>query len=152
MMTQTGIQGLRLRLHKAFKDERGVFTEPYRFGKGGDPIEESKKQQINIVYSNADVIRGMHYHTRQYDYWFMAQGSIIGNFVDLRQDSSTFLKTERLRLSGWKGVLIPPGVAHGYMTHDDDAVLCYIVTNHYDGSDEYKIKYDDPALGLMWDT
>lgn len=44
---------------------------------------------------------------------------------------------------------IPPGVAHGYLALTD-AHLVYLVTQEYDGSDEWGIRWDDPSVAIPW--
>ena len=48
-----------------------------------------------------------------------------------------------------KGLLIPPGVAHGFVTVPE-ATVNYIVNNYYDGKDEYGVAWNDPELAVDW--
>jgi len=48
-----------------------------------------------------------------------------------------------------KGLLIPPGVAHGFVTLTE-ATVNYIVSNYYDGKDEYGVAWNDPELAVDW--
>ena len=47
------------------------------------------------------------------------------------------------------GLLIPPGVAHGFAAATD-LVLVYIVSNYFDNTDEHGIAWNDPALSIEW--
>ena len=47
------------------------------------------------------------------------------------------------------GLLIPPGVAHGFVALTE-ATVNYIVSNYYDGADEHGVAWDDPELGVPW--
>ena len=50
-----------------------------------------------------------------------------------------------------QGLLIPPGVAHGYLSLTD-ITLIYVVDQYYDGgADEFGVAWDDSTLGLNWD-
>ena len=48
-----------------------------------------------------------------------------------------------------RGLLIPPGVAHGFVTLSE-ATVNYIVSNYYDGADEHGVAWNDPELGVPW--
>ena len=48
-------------------------------------------------------------------------------------------------------VLIPPGVAHGFLALED-AGLMYAVDRYYDGSDEQGVTWNDPDLSIPWKT
>jgi dTDP-4-dehydrorhamnose 3,5-epimerase len=46
---------------------------------------------------------------------------------------------------------IPPGVAHGFLALTD-LDLIYFVSEEYDGTDEFGVAWNDPALGVPWDV
>lgn len=46
-------------------------------------------------------------------------------------------------------LLIPPGVAHGFLALTD-LDLIYWVTHPYDASDEFGVAWDDPLLQVPW--
>jgi dTDP-4-dehydrorhamnose 3,5-epimerase len=48
-------------------------------------------------------------------------------------------------------VVIPTGVAHGFLALDD-LELVYLVTNEYDGTDELGFAWDDPSAAVPWPT
>ena len=48
-----------------------------------------------------------------------------------------------------RGLLIPPGVAHGFLALTE-ATVNYIVSNYYDGKDEYGVAWNDPDLDVRW--
>ena len=47
------------------------------------------------------------------------------------------------------GLFIPAGIAHGFLALTD-TILTYLVDNYYNGSDEYGVLWNDPALGIDW--
>ena len=59
--------------------------------------------------------------------------------------------TEHIDLDGDRdqGVYIPPGVAHGFAALTD-LLLCYLVDNYYDNTDELGLAWDDPHVGADW--
>ena len=135
----------------SFSDERGRFLETFR--KEWFPQRSWEKIQMNRSESKANVLRGLHYHFHQVDYWYVQAGKMRAGLVDLRPSSPTYLKSQLLELDGnsaGSGVFIPVGVAHGFLAVTD-CILTYVVDNYYDGGkDEYGVAWDDPDLGLNW--
>ncbi len=144
-----GIDGLeRLELSPS-RDARGSFVELYRSSWLPGIFGESS--QLNCSVSLPGVLRGLHYHTDQWDAWFPVAGRIRAAMADLRTGSPTWMKTCVMELSPSDpcGILIPPGVAHGYLAIDLSVVV-YLVNRFYDGTDEHGIAWDDPLLGIEW--
>jgi dTDP-4-dehydrorhamnose 3,5-epimerase len=145
------IQGLYLVHLKPFADERGRFIETFR--KEWFPFRSWDCVQTNRSDSRAGVLRGLHFHKKQVDYWYVSQGKIRAALVDLRSSSPTHLKSQLLDLSGDDptGLYIPIGVAHGFLALTD-CTLNYLVDNYYDSTDEFGLAWDDPQIALQWGT
>ncbi len=134
---------------QSFADERGRFLETFR--KSWFPQRSWEIVQTNRSDSAAGVLRGLHYHHRQVDYWYLARGRVRVGLADLRAGSLSHLATATIDLSEAEpaGLYIPSGVAHGFAALTD-ATLIYVVDNYYDGQDELGVRWDDPALGVDW--
>lgn len=132
-----------------FEDNRGRFCESFR--KAWFPQRTWEAMQCNRSESAQHVLRGLHYHFRQVDYWQVLDGTIEIGLVDLRPSSPTYLQSELLQVAGdtGRGVYIPPGVAHGFYSMTR-AVVMYIVDQYYDGRDELGVQWNDPDLGVAW--
>lgn len=147
--SRSGIEGVRLLELVRIPDSRGSFLELFRT----EWLEElfTRQVQVNCSISRAGALRGMHYHERQWDLWVPVRGAMNVGLADLRRDSATWRTTATLPMSGEtpRGLLIPPGVAHGYAALSD-VTLVYVVNRYYDGTDEFGIAWDDPALGIEW--
>lgn len=142
------IEGVALTDLTVFADDRGSLTEAFRHAWfPGVP----GFVQGNLSRSKAGVVRGMHFHLRQHDLWVPVQGRLHVGLFDLRNGSPTqgVGQTIELDAAEPRSVLIPPGVAHGFQALTD-AVLLYLVTEAYDGSDEHGFRFDDPGLGFTW--
>ena len=142
----TSICGVQLVKPMRHEDTRGEFCEAFRaswFSGGRQWV------QWNVSRSKAGVLRGMHFHRLQTDYWWLADGSIRVGLVDLRPESLTVRQATCLELDSDDpmGLIIPPGVLHGYRALRD-AVVMYLMDQEYSGADEYGVRWDDPALGL----
>ena len=134
---------------QAFADPRGRFAEIFR--KEWFPQRSWDVIQSNRSESAAGVLRGLHYHHHQVDYWHVIRGSIRAALVDLRPGSGSFGATQMIDMgeADLLGLFIPIGVAHGFLTLTD-ATLLYFVDNYYDGADEFGVAWNDPDLDLTW--
>jgi dTDP-4-dehydrorhamnose 3,5-epimerase len=129
-------------------DDRGAFVELFRrsWVPGDAPAV-----QANLSRSRAGVLRGLHFHRRQWDYWMPVDGAAFVAMVDLRAGSPTELRTETFTATGEEptGLFVPPGVAHGFFA-ETDYTMVYLVAAYFDPSDELGVAWDDPELGIVW--
>ncbi|MCB9136851.1 MAG: dTDP-4-dehydrorhamnose 3,5-epimerase family protein [Caldilineaceae bacterium] len=143
------IAGVTLVPFRAFGDERGRFMETFRLS--WFPQRSWARLQSNRSDSQAGVLRGLHYHFHQVDYWCLMRGHLRVGLADLRQGSPTFGAGQIIDITDEQpmGIYIPVGVAHGFYAVTD-VTLTYMVDNYYDGSDEYGVAWNDPAFALEW--
>ncbi|MCY3575148.1 MAG: dTDP-4-dehydrorhamnose 3,5-epimerase [Chloroflexota bacterium] len=130
-------------------DARGRFMETFR--SEWFPQVSWARLQSNRSDSRASVLRGLHYHFEQVDYWCLISGRIRVGLFDLRRSSPSYLQSATIDLGTEKplGIFIPVGVAHGFAAHSD-CTLLYIVNNYYDGGDEFGVAWDDPQANIDW--
>jgi dTDP-4-dehydrorhamnose 3,5-epimerase len=140
-----GVWLIRLQAHE---DPRGRFLETYR---SSWLSVAAPRVQGNRSDSAPKVLRGLHYHRRQSDLWFVQQGRVTTVLLDTRIGSPTEGKHTTLQQGGGEelAVYIPEGVAHGFYAHDQ-VIMTYLVTGEYDGSDELGVAWNDPDLGIGW--
>lgn len=146
----TTIPGVLVVELRPFNDERGRFIETFR--KEWFPQRAWNNIQSNRSDSRTGVLRGLHYHFDQVDYWYLAAGRIRVGLVDLRRSSPSFRCTQTLEVDSddCRGLYIPSGVAHGFLALSD-VTLFYVVDNYYDGGrDEFGLAWDDPDLAVPW--
>ena len=129
-------------------DPRGRFVETYRrrWIPGAREMVQGNRSD-----SQPGVLRGIHYHLFQADYWYVPTGRSFTALIDLRTNSPTFKAVETLEMGEQNevGVYIPPGVGHGFYALTP-VVMTYLVDQEFDGSDELGVRFDDPALGIPW--
>ena len=149
IIASTVIEGVKFAHLAAFGDDRGRFMETFR--KGWFPERTWEIFQTNRSDSKAGVLRGLHYHFRQVDYWHCVAGVLRVGLADLRRSSPTYRASQVIEIGDGNpvGVFIPPGVAHGFYAVTD-VTLTYIVDNYYDGGDELGVLWNDPALAVAW--
>lgn len=143
------IQGVYFVELEAHGDDRGRFAEIFR--KEWFPQRDWSRLQWSRSESRAGVLRGLHYHRRQVDYWHCAFGQIRVGLADLRITSPSRGQGQVIEWDPEEltAIFIPIGVAHGFYAITD-SMLFYLVDNYYDGSDELGVAWNDPALGLDW--
>jgi dTDP-4-dehydrorhamnose 3,5-epimerase len=108
--------------------------------------------QANLSESRAGVLRGMHFHRRQFDLWCPIQGRAFVALFDLRRGSPTEHRALTLEFdaeAGLRTLLIPPGVAHGFCALTD-ARLLYLVDAEFTGQDEFGFDWNDPQAAIGW--
>ena len=149
LVESSTIKGVYLAHMQAFGDDRGRFMETFR--KEWFPQRSWNIVQTNRSESTANVLRGLHYHFKQVDYWCVMHGQLRAALLDIRPDSPTFRQHQTVDMGGenFVGLYIPVGVAHGFAAMTD-VVLSYIVDNYYDNSDEFGIAWNDPAFAIDW--
>ncbi len=131
-------------------DERGSVSEVYRGSwlPGTRPIV-----QANLSVSRPGVLRGLHFHREQCDYWVPVAGAAFVGLYDLRRGSPTEGIKAELRIGDddRRALLIPPGVAHGFYA-ESNLRLLYFVDAYFTGEDEFGLAWDDPEVGIQWPT
>jgi dTDP-4-dehydrorhamnose 3,5-epimerase len=154
------LPGVRYGAIARHADSRGAFRELWRAStfpslgaaetgspSGGEP----RFVQANLSTSAQGVLRGLHCHRRQLDYWVVASGRALVALVDVRpvveRRGPVEVETRPLVADDW--VVIPTGVAHGFLALEP-LDLVYLVTNEFDGSDELGFAWDDPSVGVPW--
>lgn len=167
----SALPGVRYGAVARHADDRGAFRELWRASAFGDitPADAGMAAagtgtgatdtaptptfvQANLSTSASGVLRGLHFHRRQLDYWTVASGRAFVALVDLRpmwrgRGASPIVETRELVADEW--VVIPSGVAHGFLALGPLELL-YLVTNEYDGSDELGFAWDDPTAAVPW--
>lgn len=143
------IKDVQIATLQPFGDERGRFMETFR--KAWFPQRSWEIIQTNRSDSKAGVLRGLHYHFKQVDYWYVVNGKIRAGLVDIRPGSPTFGAAQTIEMGeeNQVGLFVPIGVAHGFVTLTD-ATLTYIVDNYYDSRDEFGVAWNDPDIAMPW--
>ena len=151
-MTNSIIPGVRWLAHQRHEDSRGAFREIWRASAFPDLGPGERFVQANLSTSAKGVLRGLHFHRRQLDFWTVEGGVAFVALVDLRgliDGTASRATVETRTLRGDEAVVIPAGVAHGFLAIEALDLL-YLVTNEYDGTDELGFAWDDPAVGIPW--
>ncbi len=153
---ETPLHGVWQVNRKPIRDQRGSFARFYcaeEFGSIG--LERPPIQMNHSRSGECGTVRGMHFqyapHAESKIITCM-QGCVFDVALDLRVDSPTFLKWFGVTLEAatQNGLVIPPGVAHGFQALTDAAEVFYLVTAAYSPDHEDGINPFDPAAGIAW--
>ena len=137
-------------------DERGFFARTFCTREMSDHGLETNVAQCNISLSTqAGTLRGLHYQigeAAEAKLVCCVAGALWDVIVDLRPESQTYRKHFGTELSARnaQALYLPRGVAHGFLTLEEDTVAFYQASNFYYGHLERGLRYDDPQLSIRW--
>ena len=153
-VSKSKINGVLKIRYKKFTDKRGFFYEIYNKKKFIFSKSLTNFVQSNISLSNKNVLRGLHFQTRnpQSQLVSIISGKIYDVVVDLRRSSNTFMKYESFILSDKNNlqIFMPPGVAHGFVVLSDKAIVNYEVNKVYNKKNESGLIWNDRTLNIKW--
>ena len=145
------INGVKIKELVTHCDDRGYFREVLR----DDDNLLKRFGQTSVTETYPGIIKAFHWHKKQDDLWYVAKGMAKVVLYDMRKDSETYKQTQIIYAGEENSVLIliPSGVAHGYMVIGNKPVLLfYHTTESYDPNepDEERIAFDDPTINFDW--
>jgi dTDP-4-dehydrorhamnose 3,5-epimerase len=152
----TDLKGVYLIKPKIFKDDRGVFFESFN----KEIFDNKVDSKINFVQDNQSlsskgVLRGLHFQNpphAQAKLVSVVKGSVIDVVVDLRKESKTYGNYILEELSEYNNhqLFVPKGMAHGFLTLEDNTIFSYKCSDFYHKESEDSILWNDPALNIKW--
>ena len=152
---KTSFKDLFVIHYSPHEDERGFFVELYnqRDFHNANLIVDFK--QDNLSYSDYKTLRGLHCQKKPYEQGKLItviDGSIFDVAVDLRTNSSTFLRYFSMELSSnkKKAIYIPPGFAHGFCVTSTTALVHYKCTSLYEPKAQLSLAFNDKDLNIKW--
>ncbi|MEJ8572499.1 dTDP-4-dehydrorhamnose 3,5-epimerase family protein [Microbaculum marinum] len=154
--TKTEIPGVLIVDPEPRKDERGAFNRAYcpdEFAAAGIDFTST---QINIARStHLHTLRGMHHKApgmEEAKFVRCTRGAIFDVAVDLRPDSPTYRRWTGVLLdhSSMRGLFIPEGCSHGYLTLAPDTDVLYQMSRPFNPEGDRGVRWDDPAFGIRW--
>lgn len=138
------------------EDSRGFFARTWcqaEFEKQG---LISRLVQASLSFNKRKgTLRGLHFQkapSKEAKLVRVTQGAIFDVIVDLRPDSSTFLKHYSINLDqqNRSALYIPPGFAHGFQTTENNSEIFYQMTDWYNPDYASGLRWDDQVFGIEW--
>ena len=136
------IEGVIVKKLKPIVDDRGLLMEILR----SDEEIFDRFGQCYVTVVHPRIVKGWHYHKKQYDHFSCLRGTAKVVLYDGRESSKTYREVNEFILSLESPLLvkIPPYVFHGFSAiGNEDAMILNIPTEPYQYSepDEYR---EDP--------
>lgn len=152
---KTNIEGVLIIEPKVFGDERGFFVETYNLERYKEAGIILPFVQDNISSSAKGVLRGLHFQKKPFAQGKLVQvikGKVLDVAVDIRKNSPTRGQYVSVELSGEnkKQLWIAPGLAHGFLSLEDDTIFSYKCTNLYNPAAERGVMWNDRDLNIDW--
>lgn len=146
------IEGVHVRELRKNVDDRGYLMEVLR-SDWGDVFTRFGQAYVSLNYPG--VVRGWHYHRKQFDVFVCVSGMIKVPLYDAREESPSRGRIVEFVIGEDRpaAILIPPGVYHGYMTLGTrPSLLLNLPSELYDASapDEQRAPYDSPDIPYDW--
>jgi dTDP-4-dehydrorhamnose 3,5-epimerase len=148
-----GVIVVKPRVHQ---DPRGFFMETYRRNVLENAGIRDQFVQDNHSHSSCGVLRGLHYQLRnpQAKLCRVVQGEVLDVAVDIRIGSPTFGQWVSVLLSAENHLqlYIPRGFAHGFVVQSETADFLYKCSDYYNAPDDRGVLWNDPKIGIDWQT
>jgi dTDP-4-dehydrorhamnose 3,5-epimerase len=151
---ETSLEGLWIVSTKKINDKRGVFYRTYCENFFSEINWEGKfvQQNISINYKKG-TFRGLHFQKSPFEEEKLVRcvaGSVLDIVVDIRKNSSSYLKHFEIELSSKNclALFIPKGFAHGFLTLEDNSIMLYNHSQFYNVNHDSGINYKDPLLNI----
>lgn len=137
-------------------DERGFFARTWcaeEFSRAG--LVANLDQCSISSNSKALTLRGMHYQSAPDIETKMVscrRGSLFDVIVDLRPESPTYKHWfgAELTARNFRGLYIPQGIAHGFLTLEDDTEVYYQISGTYAPASGRGVRWNDTAFAIKW--
>lgn len=138
------------------RDERGFFARTFCREEYREHGLYEEIAQSSISYNRLrGTLRGLHYQAPPHAEAKLVRctrGRIHDVLIDLRPSQSTFKHHWAVELSAESRdmVYVPEGLAHGFLTLEDDTEVVYQMSTPYHPESARGLRYDDPAFAIRW--
>lgn len=149
----TSFQGLKTVRPTLRPDDRGWFLKLFHAPSFRAAGLTTTFEEQYCSSSQRGVLRGMHFQTPPHDHAklvYCLEGRVLDVALDLRRSSPTYGQTFAVELDGGRGegVYLPRGLAHGFLTVSETALLSYHVETAYAPEHDGGVRWD--SFGFDW--
>ena len=137
-------------------DERGSFFRKYCENCFLEKELNTRWPQSNFSSNlKTGTLRGFHYQReplQEIKLVSCVSGEIMDVLLDLRPTSATYLKTFSIILNADlnTSIYIAKGVAHAYLSLQDNSAVTYQVSEVYDPQKSAGANFSDPKIDVIW--
>ncbi len=156
LFTETPLPGTFTIELKKLEDERGFFARTWCQREFAARGLNSRLVQCSTSFNKTrGTLRGIHYQTAPFEEAKIVRctsGAIFDVIVDLRPQSATFTQSFSIALTSdnHKMLYIPEGVAHGFLTLEDNTELFYQMSEFYSAEHSAGVRWNDPIFAIEW--
>ena len=154
--TETSLAGAFVVEPEPIEDERGWFARTFCTREFREHGLDPHLEQCNVSWNRRrGTLRGMHLQIAPHEEVKLVRcttGAVHDVIVDLRPGSPTYRRWLGVELSAHnrRMLYIPAGLAHGFVTLEDETELFYQMSAAYQPAAARGVRFDDPALGIAW--
>ena len=146
------IEGVIVKKLRVIPDERGRLMEILR----ADDEVFKGFGQVYMTTAYPGVVKGWHYHKKQYDNMAVVKGMMKIVLYDSRKESATFGEINEIIAGIHNPVVvhIPPFVYHGFKCiSEDEAIVINTPTEkyNYQKPDEFRLPAHDNDIPYSWE-
>lgn len=154
-INKTEFDGLYVIEKFVSNDNRGSFIKFFNYDEFIKNGIETHFEECYYSASAKNVIRGMHFQLPPHSHDKLVtviKGSVTDVVVDLRKNSKTYKKVFSIELSekNNKALFIPVGMAHGFVSREDNTTMLYNVGTGYCKECDCGIKYN--SIDYLWNV
>ena len=153
---ETAIAGAWIVEIDPHQDERGFFARTWCADDFAQVGLATELAQCSISFNPLlGTLRGLHDQGEPHAESKLircTRGAIFDVGVDLRPDSSTYLRHVAVELD-WRsrnGLFLPAGIAHGFLTLRSDTEVFYQISTRYVPEAQRGFRWNDPAFSIPW--
>lgn len=156
IFTETPLPGVFVIEPERLEDSRGFFARTWCqrefLAHGLNP----RLVQCSISFNQQrGTLRGIHYQIAPYEEAKLVRctaGAIFDVIIDLRPQFSTFRQhfVINLTASNHRLIYIPEGIAHGFLTLENNTEVFYQMSEFYSPECTRGVRWNDPAFGIVW--
>lgn len=139
-----------------FSDMRGsLFTTFYKevMEKYIPSDLDFKHDKFALTFHNC--LRGIHGDSKSWKLVTCVYGEVTQVAIDLRKDSPTYGKWEKLIINqdSQISVLLPPNFGNAFVVNSEVAIYHYKLAylgEYVDAEDQFSVRWDDPRFAIDW--
>jgi len=137
-------------------DDRGFFARTWCRREFAEMGLNADLAQCNVSYTKRrGTLRGMHWQAAPHSETKLVRctrGAIWDTIIDLRPDSTGYMKHLSVELTAASGraLYIPEGMAHGFLTLEDDCEVSYQMSEFHEPAAARGVRWNDPAFAIEW--
>lgn len=152
----TSIDGAYIVEWESFDDERGYFARTRSNDEFSALGLNNDLSECSVSFNDRrGTLRGMHYQASPHEETKLVMcigGLIFDALVDLRPGSASYLKSfgAELSLANRRMLYVPAGVAHGFVTLEENSYVQYQIGGDYVPDASRGVRWNDPQFGIAW--